>query len=266
MRATNSIAAYGAAVWKCRYFWLSLVKNDLRARYHRSVLGLGWSLLNPVAMTAVLCTVFHRLWGLPISEYGPFVLSGLAFWGFVSTCTLQGCRCFYQAETYIRQYPAPLVIYPLRTALGAGFHLLIALVIVLAATWWFQGMHNVGVLWSLLPALLVLFVLGWSLAILAGVANVVFPDMQHLLEVGLQILFYATPILYKAEMLRERGQGWLVDFNPMATFLECLRHPLLEAQPPTPALLAQAGLWALLLAGTATIFLARLQKRVVFLL
>lgn len=266
MRPTSTLSGYAAAVWKCRYFWLSLVKNDLRTRYHRSLLGLGWSLLNPVAMTAVLCTVFHRLWGLPIAEYGPFVLSGLAFWGFVSTCTLQGCRCFYQAETYIRQYPAPLVIYPLRTALGAGFHLLIALIVVVAATWWFQGLENIAALWSLLPALLVLFVLGWSLAVLAGVANVVFPDMQHLLEVGLQILFYATPILYKAEMLRERGQGWLIDLNPMAPLLDCLRQPLLEAQPPTLALLAQAAAWALLSAGAATLVLARWQHRLVFLL
>jgi len=266
MHATTTITDYVAAVWRCRYFWFSLVKNDLRTRYHRSLLGLGWSLLNPLAMTAVLCTVFHRLWGLPISEYGPFVLSGLAFWGFISTCTLQGCRCFYQAETYIRQYPAPLVIYPLRTALGAGFHLVIALCVVLAATWWFQGLGNLGALWSLLPTLLVLFVLGWSLAILAGVANVMFPDMQHLLEVGLQVLFYATPILYKAEMLRERGQGWLVDLNPMAVFLDCLRHPLLEGQPPSLALLGYACLWGLLAATASGICLARWQRRLVFLL
>ena len=48
------MSRYLAAIWKCRYFWLSLVKMDLRTRYRRSALGLGWSLLNPIAMTAVM--------------------------------------------------------------------------------------------------------------------------------------------------------------------------------------------------------------------
>src|SRR5262249_18391644 len=53
--------AYLGAIWRCRYFWLSLVRMDLRHRYRGSVLGLGWSLLHPIAMTAILCTVFHHL-------------------------------------------------------------------------------------------------------------------------------------------------------------------------------------------------------------
>jgi len=63
---------YIASVWRCRYFWLSLVKMDLRTRYRRSVLGLGWSLLHPIAMTVVLCTVFHSLFKMNIVDYGRF--------------------------------------------------------------------------------------------------------------------------------------------------------------------------------------------------
>ena len=48
-------------MWRCRYFWLSLVKIDLRTRYRRSVIGLGWSLLRPIAMTVILCFVFAPL-------------------------------------------------------------------------------------------------------------------------------------------------------------------------------------------------------------
>ena len=51
--------AYLAAIWNCRFFWLSLVKIDLRSRYRGSVLGICWSLLHPIAMTAILCVVFQ---------------------------------------------------------------------------------------------------------------------------------------------------------------------------------------------------------------
>src|SRR5436190_17576829 len=126
------MGSYFADIWRCRYFWLSLVKMDLRTRYRRSVLGLGWSLLHPIAMTIVLCTVFSAIFKAKIEDYGPFVLAGLATWNFLLTSTTQGCQCFFLGESYIRQYPSPLAIFPLRTVLGATVHFLMALVVVLA--------------------------------------------------------------------------------------------------------------------------------------
>src|SRR5262249_23151995 len=123
--------AYMSAIWRCRYFWLSLVKNDLRTRYRRSVLGMGWSLLHPICMTTILTAVFYKLFNQPISEYAPFVLAGLATWNYVLTVVSHGCHCFFLGESYIRQYPAPLAIYPLRTALGGTVHFLLALSVVI---------------------------------------------------------------------------------------------------------------------------------------
>ena len=59
---------YLGAVWRCRYFWLSLVKMDLRTRYRRSILGMGWSLLHPIAMTSILCIVFHSIFQKDIAS------------------------------------------------------------------------------------------------------------------------------------------------------------------------------------------------------
>ena len=96
---------YLATIWRCRYFWLSLVKMDLRTRYRRSILGLGWSLLHPIAMTAILCLVFAGLFHADIRDYVPYVLAGFACWNYILSVTLQGCQCFYQGEMYIRQFP-----------------------------------------------------------------------------------------------------------------------------------------------------------------
>src|SRR3954453_9848777 len=128
------MGAYCTAIWRCRYFWLALVRMDVRARYRGSVLGMGWSLLQPMAMTLILTTVFSKLLGMPLAEYGPHVMSGLVCWGFLQTCALGGAHCFFQGEAYIRQVPAPLAIYPLRTVLAAGFHFCLALLVVFGLT------------------------------------------------------------------------------------------------------------------------------------
>ena len=210
------MTAYLRSIWQLRYFWMSLVKCDLQLRYRRSFLGIGWSLLQPIGMTIVLCTVFHKLFNQDTRTFAPFLLAGLSFWGFVTLCVQGGCQAFFNAEAFVRQHPAPMAIYPLRTVLGASFHTLLAFAVVVGLVWIAQGVHNVAALPSLLPAFLLLFLFGWALATLAGIANVHFPDTQYLSELGLQVLFYTTPILYKPEMLRERGLGWLVDWNPIA--------------------------------------------------
>src|SRR5262249_57281168 len=91
--------------------------------------GMGGSLLQPIAMTAIICLVFCRLFTLSVAEMAGYVLVGLACWNYILTALLQGCQCFFQGESYIRQFPAPMAIYPLRTVLAAAFHLLVALAV-----------------------------------------------------------------------------------------------------------------------------------------
>src|SRR5713101_250064 len=175
---------YLASIWQCRYFWLSLVKMDLRTRYRRSVLGLGWSLLHPISMTIILCTVFGQIFHLPVATYGPYLMAGLACWNFIMGSALGGCQCLFQGESYIRQHPAPLAIYPLRTALGGAIHFCLALMVVVTLSWILNGFGNLRALISLVPAIGLLLIMAWSIAVLASFANVYFQDTQHLTEVG----------------------------------------------------------------------------------
>jgi len=260
------MTSYLAAVWRCRYFWMSLVKMDLRTRYRRSVLGMGWSLLHPISMTTILSAVFYRVFHQDISDYAPFLLTGLATWSYLINVTSQGCYCFFQGESYIRQYPAPLAIYPLRTALGGTVHFLFALLVVLALAWYFKGFGNLPSLVSLVPSLLLLFVFVWSTAVLAGIANVHFQDTQHLTEVGFQMLFYATPIMYKAEMLQGSGLGWLVQYNPLVSILQLIRQPILEGTIPSFATFSIAFMTVLVAVLAAGWSLARQQRRLIFYL
>jgi ABC-type polysaccharide/polyol phosphate export permease len=264
--AVPNMTAYVTELWRLRHFWMALVRNDLRNRYRRSVLGLGWSLLQPIAMTVVLCTVFAGVFGISLTEYAPYLLSGLTFWSFISTASTTGCQSFLQGESYIRQHRAPLAIYPLRTTLGAGYHFLVGMGVVLVAVGVFSRFANPLALLSLLPSLALLFVFAWSLAVCTGTLNVLFHDTQHLLEILLQILFYMTPIMYKPEILINRNLGWAVRFSPFAVLLDLVRQPLLQGALPSIETIRASLLIVAVMVVVAAVLLRWCERRLVFFL
>src|SRR5262249_14766063 len=158
-------------------------KNDLRSRYRGSWLGMGWSLLQPLAMTAIICVVFGQVFKDPSHDWryrGAYILAGLSFWNFIVLSALGGCTCFKQSEMYIRQHRAPMAIYPLRIVLGNLFHLLLALALFIGLTGLLHGFPNPLAMLSLFPTLILLLILAWSLAVLGGLINVHFPDTKHI--------------------------------------------------------------------------------------
>jgi ABC-type polysaccharide/polyol phosphate export permease len=184
-------------------------------------------------MTVVLCVVFQKLFKANMADYAPFVLVGVTVWQFLTESILAGCRCFTSSNAYIRQQPIPLVLFPLRTVLGTGFHALIAFAVGLTVTWYFKGFGNLPVLYSLLPSMVILFLVGLFLAILCGTFQVHFPDTNHLLEIVLQFLFYLTPIIYQPDSLRDRGKlSWLIHLNPCCYILDLVRYPVVDGRCP----------------------------------
>jgi ABC-type polysaccharide/polyol phosphate export permease len=260
--------AYLGGIWRCRYFWLMLVKNDLRQRYRRSVLGLGWSLLQPVAMTCIICFVFQAILmpGDDVAYFAAHVLAGLACWNFLLTSTIQGCHSLQIGESYIRQYPAPMAIYPLRIALASTFHFLIATGLVIILCWIIHGFGNLLVLPVVLLSIPILFIVAWSLAVLVGFANVYFQDTQHLTEIGFQILFYMTPIIYRESLLKDQHMSWVVVWNPVRALIDLIRRPILDGDLPSVGTYLIALSTAAVLATAASLVLARLEKRVIFAL
>ena len=260
------MGAYLGSIWNCRHFWLFLIKNDLQMRYRRSVLGVGWSLLHPLAAAVVTCAVFHAIFHMDVKDFGPFILCGLAWWAYMTGVTTQGCQSYVQAESYIRQRPLPIAVYPLRVTLGAIIHLAIALTLVLLLTWVFKGFGNLPALVGLVPAILLLFLFGWSVAILVGYLNVVFRDVQHFCDVCFQILFYLTPIVYPPHVVAGTRVGWLVHYNPLTLFLKLVREPILEGRLPSLKCYAAAAAITLVLAVAAAVTLRFQQRKVVLYL
>ena len=258
--------AYLVAVWECRNFWLSLVVNDLQLRYRRSVLGVGWSLIHPLAWTLVMGAVFHEIFHQPIREYLPYLLCGLTCWTYLTGAFLQGCQSYIQAENYIRQHPLPLAVYPLRITLGAMIHFLIAVVLVLIMTVVLRGVSRPPEMFSLLLGIFILFLFGWAVTILAGFINIAFRDTQHIMEVVFQILFYLTPIIYFRKDITNPYVGWVLDHNPLTPFLDLIRCPLVEGRMPSLSCLGVALAVTLIVGLAAVASLSYQQRRVVFYL
>lgn len=266
----QGLTTYLQGVWSCRYFWLSLVKMDLRTRYRGSAFGIGWSLLNPIAMTTILCVVFSTIWHQPVRDFAPYLMGGLTFWQFITTASIQGCDCFFIGESYIRQYPAPMAIYPLRTVLGAAFHFTMGFSLVIALSLIFHGLGFIGLmpLLSILPGLALLLLFGWSLAVLFALATVRFRDLRHLSEVGFQALFYLSPIIYGEEqitrLMERRTVGWIFALNPIVPFLNLLREPIVHGTTAAPSNFLAASLITLMAMVAAGAALRSQERKLIF--
>jgi lipopolysaccharide transport system permease protein len=260
------MTTYLETVWRFRYFWMSLVRMDLRTRYRRTLVGVGWSLLQPLAMTAIFCLVFPHITKVPVpvAEYVPHALTGLVCWSFIMGCGVAGCHTFLISEAYIRQCPLPLAIYPLRTGLGALFHLVMGLFVLTGVCSLMAGFPGVLPMLSLLPTLVLMFVFGWAMATIGGTCNVFFQDTQHIAEVGFQILFYLTPIIYRIKDLQGHRISWILEWNPVVAFLTLARAPLLDHVVPTLNQYLYAAAIAASFAAVAAVVVGRMQKRLIF--
>ena len=263
----QGLSTYFKEIWRRRYFWLSLVKVDLRSRYRGSAFGIGWSLLHPIAMTAILCAVFGSLLGAKAVDFAPYLMAGLTLWQFITTSALQGCECFLAGEGYIRQHPAPMAIYPLRTVLGATFHFTLGFLLVIALTLICHGAGFLGplALLSLIPTFALLLTFGWALAILFGLANVRFRDLKHISEVGFQGMFYLTPIMYYESLLEGRRYVTLIfHLNPLMPFLHLLRAPVCDNAFPAMETYLAAGLITLATASVAALAMVSQERKIIF--
>jgi ABC-type polysaccharide/polyol phosphate export permease len=208
--------------------------------------------------------VFYKIFKMDPRTYGAYILAGLAFWNYFLAVTMHSCQCFFHGEAYIRQFPTPLAIYPLRTTLGGAFHFVLALGIVIATSWLFHGFGNLLVLPALIPTLLMLLVFGWSMSLIMGFANVYFQDTQHLAEVVSQILFYATPIIYRPDTLGSAKMDFILQINPLTSFLQLIREPILDGRVPDLHTYGMAAITTLLVFGTAVVTLVKGHARLIF--
>lgn len=264
MSLAAGFARYSGDVWRRRHFWLSLARLDLEMRYRDSILGIAWSLLNPLGMTAVLCFAFGAIFNQPFHSYLPFMLCGIASWNFLSGACLEGCHSIRGGEKFMRVYPVPIAVYALRTLCSQLFHFSILLGVSVGLSWILLGFHNLAVLPVLLPVMLILALFGLSLILLFGIFDIHFPDNKHMLQVGLQMLLYLLPIMYPPSGIQNRLFRAVLEYNPLASFIVLVRSPIVDGRVPGAGVWLTASATTLLTFALACWMVRRFERTIIF--
>ena len=220
------------------YLVRTLAFTDWKLRFFGSVLGYLWSLLRPLMLFGILYVVFSQI--VPVGEgveaYPVLLLVGVILYSYFAEVTGGAVSSMVDRETLVRKVSFPRMVVPLAVAVTASFNLLLNLVVVAV----FVAASGIEPRWTwlLLPLpLLLLVALATGIAMLLSALYVPFRDVRPIWEVGLQALFYGTPVIYPIELLAERSQALaqVAMSNPLAALIQEARHLLLGPGTPSAA-------------------------------
>lgn len=232
----------------------ALVARDLKVRYRRSVIGLFWSMLQPLLTLTVMTVVFSTIFRFEVVNYPVYALSGILFWNFFHQSIVASMNSLKGYAHILQKLPVPMAVFPVATVISGIVNLLLALIpmlVILLVT-----KHTVGPSLLFLPVSILiaaLFTLGAGL-LLAPLA-VFFGDVVELITVVLTLLFYMTPIFYPKSIVEGSDYYFLIRYNPARSILEVFRDPIyLQKIPPLSHLSVAVGVALLALAIGAWAF------------
>jgi len=208
--------------------WTLLGWLEIRQRYARSKLGPLWLTVSMGVLVATMGVVYGALLGRKLSEYLPMVAIGIVVWALFSAIVSEGSSAYIQSADYIRQVRTPRLIYILQVVwkslvIFAHNSIIILLVIL------FSGLKNIPLALLSIPGLILLIVNATWIAAFAGLISARFRDFPQIVQALLQVAFYATPILFDANMLGD--YDWIVKYNPIAYLMSIVREPIMGAIP-----------------------------------
>jgi lipopolysaccharide transport system permease protein len=219
-----------------------LVLRDIKVQYKSSVLGVAWSLLNPLFQLLVFVFLFRVVMPLGIDNYASFAFTGMLAWSWFQLSMMQATGVITSHRELIRRPGFPAAILPAITVTTNLIHLLVALPLLLIFVLFSKGELNLTIL--VLPLVMVLqFMLTLALAYILATANVLFRDTQHLVGVFLQLLFYFTPVFYSARQVPGKYRA-IYELNPMVHIVSAYRDLLLAGKMPDTNVLLFLGLAA----------------------
>jgi ABC-2 type transport system permease protein len=227
-------------ILKYRYLVVQLVRRDILTRYKRSVLGVAWTMLNPLGTMLVLTFVFSHAFGAKVVGYPAFVLSGLAAWNFFSQTTNAATLHLVWGGSLLKRIYIPRTAFAV-SATGTGLvNLVLSLFPLLLI------MLAIGV--PIRPAFLltpipVLFLVFFSLGVglLISAIAVYFADIAEMYQIALTAWMYLTPVIYPLDIIPENYRIWIVRLNPMYHLISLFRATVFEGRVPSLSEFLVAG-------------------------
>ena len=215
---------------KYQYFLKNLIIKDIKLKYRRSILGLAWSVLNPLLMMIVITTVFSNIFKIKVENFAIYFLTGSTLFSFFAETTSTSMTSVLSAGSLIKKVYIPKYIFPLEKCLFGLVNFLFSLIAVAIIFL----IKNYPIKWTILlfpiPVMYTLvFSIGLSL-ILASLC-VFFKDILHLYTVILTAWNYLTPIMYPYEILSDNMRRFM-KFNPMYYFVDYFRNVMMNGKIP----------------------------------
>jgi lipopolysaccharide transport system permease protein len=221
---------------RTRDLLFALIVRDIKLRYRGSVLGVLWTLLNPLAELLVLLFVFGTVLRVEVDNFPAYLFTGLIVYGWFQSSLTFATNAVVGSKELVRRPGVPVLILPIVSVASNLVHFVLSLPILLGLLLLSHVPLTTAAL--ALPLLILvefLFILGWAYPI--SIVHVWFRDTQHVLRVALQLLFYLTPVFYQADSTPE-AMRWVYRVNPMAHMVDVFRAVLLRGEWPDPASLA----------------------------
>lgn len=214
-------------IWRFRWLFLELIRAELKLRYRQSFLGVAWTIMNPVLNATVLYFVFRAIFkmkSLGDIDFFPYVYSGVLLLGYITRAIIEGSEQLHNYSDVLRRVNIPAEVFVIAKVLGNLTNFLFGLIpLVLYYT---IKMHSIdfAILW--LPLIMMSITISvCSLAIFLSVLYVFFRDIQHLIPIAMNIVFYISPIFYSVEMIGGNTQK-IVKLNPLIGYLDAIRYSL----------------------------------------
>lgn len=229
---------------KRRQYWFviqQLTSRELKRKYARSVLGVLWSVLNPLLSMGVLSLIFSQMFRRTIENYPIYYLTGYLLWQAFTGTTNSAMTTLADNRTLLLKVKFPMELF----VLTRGCTALVNLGYSFVAYGVMLLVFRVEVGWAalfLVPIVGCLFLFSLGISYALSAAYVFFGDVRHLYSVILTLWMYCSAIFYPADQLSGPIRQ-VVEFNPLYLYIRCLRGAVMEGLPPTWEEIARMVAW-----------------------
>jgi ABC-type polysaccharide/polyol phosphate export permease len=217
-----------------------LAARNLKTRYRGSILGIYWSLSNPLFMTLVYSAIFGnafaKQYNNSIINYAMSCFCGLALLNFFTQATSQALPSIVGNGRLLNKLRLPVSVFPVAVLLANSFQLLVGVVPVLAIITVITSHSLINVVALIVPVVS-LMMTAVAFAFMTSALYVYFRDLQYLYELFIFVLFLTSPIFYPIELVPPQVRRF-VEFNPFATMVSSVRDIAISGGRPHLSLMA----------------------------
>jgi len=239
---------------------MNLTRREVKGRYTQSLFGIGWAIAQPLATMAVFTLVFSRLGKIPSGgvPYPLFAYCALVPWFFFSNSVNSGTLSLITYRNIVTKTYFPREIVPLAQVCSRLVDLAAsAALYALLMVYYGVGVGGWGLLLPFFFLLLVLFTVGVTLV--TSSVNVFYRDVNPVVQIGLQLWMYLTPVAYPLSAAPERYRDFYM-LNPLTAIVEGFRSSLVFGRPPDWQLVGISTAMIVALLGAALVMFKRMDK------